>query len=122
MRGTVIILLRRSCMTQLFVWRGSRGFCRSLCGFAGHERRGAMWAGLPHVARGPCGALQVWPSYCVTASHHRRGHAGPAQFPRVREVTRLSRPCDPIVWRGSMRVLEEARGGKSRGRANLRRV
>ena len=44
--------LRRSCMTQPFVWRGStRVLRRSFAGSRGTDSADPM-----HVARGPCGA------------------------------------------------------------------
>ena len=85
----VIVILRRSSMTQLFVWRGSTRVLRR--SFAGS--RGSI--------------------YCLRGGEAMRGvePCGPARVPRVLRTSRaaLAAPRDSIlsgsgpviVWRGS---------------------
>ena len=142
-------ILRRSCVTQPFVWRGST---RVLAGPARVPRvprtsraalaapRGSIpsgsfvWRGSTRAHAGPrrsgrvyiiescslascttqpfvwCGSTRVPRRRGATRVLHssRGSHAGHAALAASR-VHSITKRCGPSVWRGSTRILEEAR-------------
>ena len=142
-------ILRRSCMTQPFVWRGSTRVLRR--SFAGS--RGSIYClrgGEAMRGAGPCGLAgpfhqeAMWPSHCVARVHagpaqggsivcvaarpsQAWGHAGPAQFPRVPRRSFHQEAMWPncVAWVHAGPRRSEREGLESRVvgvRGNLRRV